>query len=114
MSLVSDLKDLTSNVYEDDGGAWRTYVIDHIPYLQSKAKTAFVDRTYIDKFRYDVTWFLRENGIGPEYAWIFRLINNITSDFSFEEDGMYYMPPVSTITEMYDSYLGSKKVRSPS
>lgn len=112
MSLVSDLKEITDNVYADDGAGWRTFIIDHIPYLRSKATVVYADETYMGRYRYDIAWFLQDNGIKPEYVWIFRLMNFIQSDFSFEEARSYYMPPVQEITNLYDLYSGVKKVRN--
>ena len=111
MSLRDDLAALVSNVYEDDQGAWRTYVIDHIPQIQAHAKFSYVDPTYISQYRYDVEWFLRSLSIGPELGWIFLLINNLNSSFDFDEEGGYYIPSPTYIEQLHDKFSGVNKVR---
>lgn len=111
MSLREDLTTLTSNVFEDDQGPWRTYVIDHIPAIIANGKNNYVDETYINQYRYDVEWFLRSISIGPELAWIFLLINNLGSSFDFDKAGGYYTPDPTYIQKLHDAYSGFSKVR---
>lgn len=112
MSLLSDLKVLANNVYDDDNGPWRVYVIDHLEMIRARAKTVVVDSTYIDKFRYDIEWFLREQSVSEEFSWIFRLLNDIPSGLSFKDPGMYYLPPTTYIDELHESYQGTSQVRT--
>lgn len=112
MSLIDDLTTLSNNAYEDDAGAWRTYVIDHIPQIQQNSNRAMVDVTYIDLHRYDIEWFLREQSIGPELAWIFRLINNIPSGLAFRNEGIYYLPSAAYIDELHEKYMATTTARN--
>ena len=111
MTLSDDLKALANNVYEDDQGSWRTYVIDHIAQIQANAKHVYADTTYINRYRYDVEWFLRSLSVGPELAWIFLLINNLNSSFDFDKEGGYYIPSATYIEQLHDKYSGTSVTR---
>ena len=109
MTLRADLTTAASDKYLDDGGAWRQFVIDHIPFIQKNSKTVFPDGTVMQKYRYNVQWYMQYNVVPTSLGWIFLLINDLPSERDFYKSQVYYMPNDTYIDNLYHLYITTTK-----
>lgn len=105
MGLITDLNTELNDVYMDDNGAWRQFVIDHLAYIQANASRVYPDATVMQKYRYDVKRYMLYNTTLASMGWIFLLVNGLSSERDFTESQIYYLPDYSYIDELYHTYL---------
>ena len=105
MSLKTDLQAEASNKYLDDNGPWRQFIIDHIPLIQANSKTVYPDGTIMQKYRYNVQWYMSYNIVTTSIGWIFLLINDLASERDFYKSQVYYMPSDTYIDDLYHLFI---------
>jgi len=109
MTLRADLITAASDKYLDDSGPWRQFVIDHIPFIQSNSRRVYPDGTVMQKYRYNVRWYMQYNIVVASLDWIFLLINDLPSEMDFYKSQWYYLPNDTYIDELYHLYITTTK-----
>lgn len=109
MALVDDLTAEVNTPMYSATPNWRQYLLDHIDVIRSKSPIYYPDPTVMARYRYDVRWYITDNGRPAVYDWIFLLVNDLPTEMDFCKSRNYYMPETSYLIELYQQYQAVTK-----
>ena len=95
----------------DQDAAWHQFVLDHKNEILARATPTTITRDDFNTIRYDVSRFLRNRGISPQYTWVLRLINPRCNDITFTDVFVVYLPSEPYMKQLYEQYKASSTVR---
>lgn len=111
MALLDMLAQYNSDAFLDTDPGWRQFVSDHKAYLKSIAQVRQPSQDLMGQVSGDMTRYLRQLGIPRPIAWLVGYINDLDSDVLFNESQLIYVPTISQIDLLYQSYITTRQVR---
>jgi hypothetical protein len=112
MSL-SDLLEKAIDPHGDDQGPWRQFVLDHLDWIAVRSKSYLPSDVLMYQYRYDLVRYLKEaRSRKTDIAWIVLLLNDIPSDFDFEEPQSLIIPSdelIQSLRGLFATVSGNAK-----
>ncbi len=112
MSVISLLADYDSEILLDTDPGWRQFIADHKVYLKLISPIHQPTAELMGQVGQDLTWYLRYLGINRPIAWIIGYINDIDSDMDFNQSMQLYIPDLTQLEILYQSYITTKQTTS--
>lgn len=109
--VVERLAQRNTNGYLDTNDAWYQFILDHRMYLRSVSRQITVSADDLTQVSYDLDWFLRKNDVNRPISWVVMIINGITH-MDFSEPTTLYVPTLTTMQQLYQSYIVSTAAAS--
>jgi hypothetical protein len=106
MGLSTLINSSLNSTVSDDQGSWRTYILDHLDYLNLRSEVFAIEPELMNIYRYDLKRFLKDYMKRHEdIAWIVLLMNNLANDFSFDTAMNIIIPTDRLVLNLHMSYV---------
>jgi len=111
MALLDILTTTMADVFLDTDPQWRQFITDHKTYLRQTSPQRKPSAELMTQVGRDLTWYLRYIGVQRPIAWIVAYINDLDSDVYFDCSTTLWVPDISQIDLLYQSYITTKQVK---
>jgi hypothetical protein len=105
MSLINLIdRKIKEGQYYDTDSKWRQFIIDHKLYLKNNSIKRYPSETYLNKYKYDLSGYLRSLNMPASCTWIVRIINDMPTDKEFVNIKSIYVPELPIIKDLFKTY----------
>lgn len=105
MGLRTLFDSVIQNTVEDDQGTWRQFVLDHLDYIAHQSQSFLVDETVMNRYRYDMRLFLKENlNRHQDMLWVVQILNDVPTEFDFHGAMTLIVPTDDLLVGLYRTY----------